>query len=71
MAVAERRDRGLSGIRELADPLDRLRGCVELAEEMAPALPAGCAEHALPMGEWWNSRLADLEAGRTLKGDSP
>jgi hypothetical protein len=61
LAVAERRDRALAEIDELADPVDRLRAYIELGEELAPALPAGCSEHALPVGDWWHGRLAELE----------
>jgi hypothetical protein len=63
--LVKTREAGLAEIAEIASPIDRLRSCIELAEQLAPALPAGCAEHALPVGEWWRGRLADLApAGR-------
>jgi hypothetical protein len=57
----------LARIDAVDSPVERLRACLDLADELAPTLPGGVVEHSLPGGKWWRKRLADLEAGRTFQ----
>lgn len=67
-APPTRAEQQFAAIAELPSPLDRLRECLNLSEEIAPSLPIDVVKWTLPDVTFCRRRLADLEAGRTREG---